>query len=218
MSAPGDAPAPAGSGFEDVLIDDPLADAGSGHKISGSSLLIVTVIVIAAGGLFAIKKLADVTAAVVVDSEIEETITRFLDEADDQPGDQVLRKEDQSTLAVLNEVYTERQVPLAEVQRNPAVIDVLRDLTERFDEPGLRLDVGDRHACAVLGEPSRDTGSTTEAAEAHDRDALSVRIDDHRDSLPPRARCAQLTGLGGGASGDPLGWAKLVRRPPDDTV
>ena len=81
----------------------------------------------------------------------------------------------------------------AQVKRHAAVIDVRRDLTEWFDKTGIGFDVSDRHARTVLGEPSRDTGSTAEAAETHDRDALSVRIHDHRDSLRPGVRCAQLT-------------------------
>ncbi len=108
---------------------DPLAGTQTRKKLSGGSVLIVAVVLIAVGGLFSMRKLAQVTAAAGVDSEIETTIETFLKSLtgqetpeDDSSGDRAGARANEAALAVLSETYSERQVPLSNVQRNPFII------------------------------------------------------------------------------------------------
>jgi len=107
---------------------DPLASAGTKRKISGGSVLIAAVVLIAAGGLFAMRQLAEATAASDADHEIELTIESFLKTITGQRGptsrggQTTVRGQSDRALAVLTTEYSERQVPLRDVQRNPFII------------------------------------------------------------------------------------------------
>ena len=72
-----------------------------------------------------------------------------------------------------------------EPQVDTTVVDVGREFLQRGGKVGVVLEVGYRHARTRFGEPPRDADSTAEAAEPHDRDALSVRFDDHVCSVAP---------------------------------
>ena len=50
---------------------DPFAGATAGRKVNGSIILIVAVVLSAVAGLFSMRKIAEVTAATGIDSEIE---------------------------------------------------------------------------------------------------------------------------------------------------
>ncbi|MHC4990414.1 MAG: hypothetical protein ACYTGC_05480 [Planctomycetota bacterium] len=111
--------------FEDQVAHDPLAgDGGSRKRLDNSTLLIVVVILVAAGGLFAMRTLARITIPTASAGELEQTIESFLkmlsieDPAD---GSEVDLTKD-PVLDVIAEDYTDRQVPLADVQRNPFII------------------------------------------------------------------------------------------------
>lgn len=114
-------------GEADPLIDDgsldPFAAEGSGTKIRFGSLLIVVVIVIAIGAVFGMRTLAKATAANDTPTDSEKTIDKFLKAG---PGgrtaaDNLLAIDNESVLGVLTGDYTDHQVPLDRVQRNPFV-------------------------------------------------------------------------------------------------
>jgi len=136
LATPGPAGGLAGTGpapnfmTEDAAYD-PLAGATSGKKLKGGFLLLVGVILVAAVGLFSMRKLAQVTAANGIDKEIEATIENFLrtmaqgaadGTADGSNGGKQLSPQ---ALSVITQSYTERQIALNDVQRDPFVIDEL---------------------------------------------------------------------------------------------
>jgi len=129
-TAPPDVTMPLGTGElpDEPATLDPLAGTGTKKKLGGGSLLIVAVVLIAVGGLFSMRKLAQATAAAGTNSEIETTIESFLRSLAGQPasigptGGSVLPEGHERALTVLTTEYSERQVPLRCVQRNPFII------------------------------------------------------------------------------------------------
>jgi hypothetical protein len=116
---------PLGTGeFTDQVGADPLAGATTRRSFNGGPLLVIAVIVIAAGGLFSMRKLAQVTAAPGIDAGAETTIEDFLKKVDD-PDDPLGDKSGSGDriIAVLRETYSEQQVPLEDVQRDPFILD-----------------------------------------------------------------------------------------------
>jgi hypothetical protein len=102
---------------------DPLAGASSGKKVNGGLLLIIAVMVIAAGGLFFMRKIAAVTASMVIDRDVEQTIESFIESNEAGPGSGAqLTADYHEVLGVLTEAYSERQVPLRDIQRDPFII------------------------------------------------------------------------------------------------
>ena len=121
-----------GEGPEEGAALDPLAGAGTRRKISGGSVLIAAVVIIATGGLFAMRWLSEATAARDADREIESTIESFLKSftglSDDNPEETETPTGDNPSdrvLAVLTTEYSERQVPLRDVQRNPFILSLI---------------------------------------------------------------------------------------------
>ncbi|MDY7109429.1 MAG: hypothetical protein SYC29_12405 [Planctomycetota bacterium] len=108
---------------------DPLAGARTNRKIGGGTLLIVAVVLIAVAGLFSMRTLTKATAWNSFDSETEKIIEGFLEEiredgqASEDVTDLSTAMKDEHVLAVLSEPYTERQVALQNVQKNPFIID-----------------------------------------------------------------------------------------------
>jgi hypothetical protein len=103
---------------------DPLAEARNAKKLSGGSMVIIIVVLIAASGLFFMRRLSQVTATTSMPQEIEETINKFLNApghgngaGDAEDFDAV--NSQKSVLEVLTAAYSERQVPLKDVQRDP---------------------------------------------------------------------------------------------------
>ena len=131
-STPSQMPLGVGDGFgNDGGAMDPLAGAEAKSGINTGAVLIVVVIVIAAGGLFVMRTLAGMTSIASADSTTEQKIAAFLDVISGNssgPRDEhsVLMNSDDTALQVLGESYTDRQVPLDNVQRNPFVIDETR--------------------------------------------------------------------------------------------
>jgi hypothetical protein len=104
---------------------DPLAEARNAKKLSGGSVVIIIVVLIAVGGLFFMRRLSEVTASSSIPTEIEDTINKFLNTSgsDDGTADDFNAVNTQkSVLEVLTAAYSERQVPLKDVQRDPFVI------------------------------------------------------------------------------------------------
>jgi len=110
---------------------DPLAGAMSGRKSHTGSIIVVAVILVAIAGVFSMRKLAEVTAAAGFDREIEATIEQFLGSIapNGQPKDpetnEPIDAAREEILAVLGTAYTEIQVPLRDVQRDPFIISDL---------------------------------------------------------------------------------------------
>lgn len=123
---------PLGTGnFADETAIDPLAGAQNRRKLGGGGLLIFAVVLIALAGLFSMRKLTQVTAASPIDSDIEKTIEEFINSVGGGTG-QPQKPDgiggvmnDDRVLAILSESYTQRQVALRDVQKNPFIIDQL---------------------------------------------------------------------------------------------
>jgi hypothetical protein len=85
---------------------------------------VVAVTVVAAVGLYSMRTLTSVSADSIVGSEVEKTIESYL--KGDAPGepalDASLITEQHDLLASLHNDYTEIQVPLDNIQRDPFII------------------------------------------------------------------------------------------------
>ncbi len=118
---------------------DPLAGAETKSTINTGAVLIALVIAIASGGLFVMRTLAKMTNVASADTTTEEKINAFLDvitgNAPGEQGSSTSSAGDESALHVLRETYTDRQVPLDNVQRNPFVLDGSRSLAATPDNP-----------------------------------------------------------------------------------
>ena len=113
------------SGFE--AQDEFMSSTSASRKINFGSLLIVIVVVIAAGAIFAMRTLARVSEAFAGNAEVDKVIDSFLDSQTGDNGlgsfDSLLVDNSDSPLNILDDNYTEMQVPLANVQRNPFILD-----------------------------------------------------------------------------------------------
>jgi hypothetical protein len=94
-------------------------------KIKFGSLLIVIVVLIAGGAVFGMRTLSKITAATRGSSDVERTVEHFLKSgvASGSQSDNPLGLGDDSVLGVLDGDYTERQIPLQDVQKNPFAPD-----------------------------------------------------------------------------------------------
>jgi hypothetical protein len=142
---------PLGTGeFADDTALDPLAGAQTRRKIGGGGLLIFAVVLIALAGLFSMRKLTQVTAASPIDRDIEKTIEEFISSVGGADGEPEKLEgfasflDDARVLNILSVSYTERQVALQDVQKNPFIIDQLTPQPERLDPGPVGPDDGDR--------------------------------------------------------------------------
>lgn len=112
-----------GDGFDADSSLDPLAGAETVKRSNAGTLLIIAVIVIAAGGLFSMRFLAKVNASTNSDGNVEESIVSFLNALDGGNGSKqtksVLLQNDTTVLNVLKESYTQHQVPLENLAKDP---------------------------------------------------------------------------------------------------
>lgn len=119
---------------------DPLAGASSGRKIRSGALVLGTVVVIAVGGLFAMRSLSLATAGSFGASEVEQTVDEFVRQLDNGEGPSVLVRGRDEALHMLHHDFTDRQVPLQDTQRNPFIVhhkDGADTVTPGPDEPGV---------------------------------------------------------------------------------
>lgn len=107
---------------------DPLANITERKKFNAGSLVLVLVVTVACGGLWFMRSLSKVGAATQAPTDIEASIEQFINKlkgnetlAPDKPASALVQA-DAGVLAVLSGSYTERQVPLENVQRNPFII------------------------------------------------------------------------------------------------
>lgn len=102
---------------------DVLASTGRRRKLSSGSLVLIAVVVCAVGGLFSMRFLAHATAAMSSETEFEKVIDDFFgDKKSDKKDKKGNEAPDEAALEVLNETYTEHQVPLANVVKNPFIV------------------------------------------------------------------------------------------------
>lgn len=100
----------------------------SSFKLRSSSIVLGVVLVLAIVGLFSMHTLAKVTASVVGNEQMERIIDDFMNSSAGQSVFQLSSPTDnkvmqsKEVLAVLNEAYTERQVPLNDVQKDPFLL------------------------------------------------------------------------------------------------
>lgn len=119
---------PLGLGIGEESALDPLANATTGRKLNAGHMVIVIVVVIACGGLWFMRSLSHVSASSGGNLEMENTIEAFLktlkgDAAKAKgPNSNLLTGGDANPIDVLGVSYTERQVQLTNVQRNPFII------------------------------------------------------------------------------------------------
>lgn len=101
---------------------------GSAKKRRTGPLVLIAVVVLAVGGLFCMHALSKITAASQGDTAIEKTIDLFLSSVtksqgggSSQSAGELVRSH-RAVVDVLSDDYTALQVPLADVQFNPFVI------------------------------------------------------------------------------------------------
>ncbi len=100
------------------------AYASDAPKIKFGSLLIVIVVLVAAGAVFGMRTLTKITAAAGGTSDVERTVEHFLNGAAKGPqSDNPLGLGDNTILCVLDGDYAERQIPIQDVQKNPFAPD-----------------------------------------------------------------------------------------------
>ncbi len=107
---------------------DVLTKEGSAKKRRTGALVLILVVGLSLGGLFAMHTLAKVSAAGDGNTDTEETIEKFLQtvsgDASSNPGTSGgdLVNKHRSVVDVLHDDYTSQQVALSDVQRNPFVL------------------------------------------------------------------------------------------------
>lgn len=105
---------------------DPLAGSETGPKFRAGTILLVLVVLIAGAGLWFMRKVGSVSASTAKRNDLEKAVESFLASRNapggasaQQPG---FLSQSDGVLTVLSESYTQRQVPLDSVQRDPFVI------------------------------------------------------------------------------------------------
>jgi hypothetical protein len=114
-----------GAAAEDMPADT-FGSSASVRKFKSGTLLLTLVIGLGAGGLVVMRMITRITAHAGAQTTIETTIDEFL-KAVDQPGNgddtpAAFIARNEQVLEVLSDDFTDRQVPLADVQRDPFVI------------------------------------------------------------------------------------------------
>jgi hypothetical protein len=108
--------------FESDLLPDPLAGAEEGQKLSTGTILIVVVIIVAAVGLFSMRKLSQMSFPGTESTSIEDSIEMLIKGIIDPEASSLPAVEDDPLLRSLNQKYSELQVPWDNVQGDPFVL------------------------------------------------------------------------------------------------
>ena len=104
-------------------------DDGLAKKRRTGPLILIAVVLLAVGGLFCMHALSKITGAFEGNSEIEATITKFLNsvtgtELGNSAGSaRDLVASHRAVVDILSDDYTDLQIPLSDVQFNPFVLD-----------------------------------------------------------------------------------------------
>lgn len=128
------APEPGDDATMPIGVGEPGGEAGFDAGSSGAApkkmktgpLLLVLVVACASVGLFSMRFLARVSAAAGMNAGVEKTVEDFLKALTGGAGLDELTAQlvlpDGETIGALNDDYTEKQVALADVQKNPFII------------------------------------------------------------------------------------------------
>ena len=104
-------------------------DGGLAKKRRTGPLILIAVVLLAAGGLFCMHALSKITGASKGNSDIEATITKFLNSmtgtqlGDSEGSAKDLVANHDKIVGVLSNDYLDLQIPLSDLQFNPFVID-----------------------------------------------------------------------------------------------
>jgi hypothetical protein len=157
-------------GAEPTTID-PLAGAATIKRYRGGLILIAAVVLAGAGGVFTMKKLADVGKSGVLNTEVESLVQKFIEARDRgasihtvSAGGTETESHPEWALAVLTQSYSERQVPIQDVQRDPFVIS-------GFDEPTTTIPTP---TPGTTGTDRYETARSKRKAEMEDAGAALV--------------------------------------------
>ena len=103
---------------------DPLANVRERSRFNGGSIVLVAVIVLALAGLWFMRAISKVSASTGKNSDVEVMIEKFFQRQKAQsPTDgATIGNTDPNVVTLLSSTYTERQVPLDQVQRNPFIL------------------------------------------------------------------------------------------------
>lgn len=105
---------------------DALSGASAGRKINSGVLVVLLVVGVAIISLFAMRSLSRASAGGLTMSEIEQMVDDFVKERGTTRGSV---SGDAGTLQMLDHDYSDRQVPLSEVQKNPFILDETQGAT-----------------------------------------------------------------------------------------
>ena len=102
-----------------------ITGSSGGRKLSSGSILLVIVIVVAIAGLFSMRTIGKVTSAATGSSQIEDSINEFIKKFN--PGEEDGKSpkivgNNRVDMTRLGQDYTEQQVALADVQKNPFIL------------------------------------------------------------------------------------------------
>jgi hypothetical protein len=116
-----------GAAVDDSALD-PLVTATESRKLKAGSFVLILVVIMACGGLWFMKTLSKVSASSGANRDIEASIEKFLsgmkgnDTTKAGGNSNALNSGDVNVLAVLSGSYTEKQIPLDGVQRDPFIL------------------------------------------------------------------------------------------------
>lgn len=117
--AEGETQIPLGIGGADVGLD-PFASSSASRRIKSGSMVVVFVVALAAVGLFAMRWMTKVTVASGREDEAERKVGDYLDGLKKDTAKRDLDSAD--VVHVLNDDFTDRQIPLSDVQKDPFVL------------------------------------------------------------------------------------------------
>lgn len=117
--AEGETQIPLGIGGPDAGLD-PFASSSASRRIKSGSMVVVFVVALAAVGLFAMRWMTKVTVASNREDEAERKVGDYLDGLKKDTAKRDLDSAD--VVHVLNDDFTDRQIPLSDVQKDPFVL------------------------------------------------------------------------------------------------
>jgi len=121
-------------------------EESSAKRHAGSALLLTVVVALAIAGLFSMRTLTRASATSDTVTEVEKSIESFLQSLKGGKGSDAANAQaragdrDEAVLHVLSESYTERQVALEFVQRNPFIIFETTTTTTPTATPARNVD------------------------------------------------------------------------------
>jgi hypothetical protein len=111
----------------DELGIDPLANVSEQRRFNTGSIILVAVVGVALTGLWFMRTISQVSGNSGTDTDAQIAIEKFIKgmkggASGDPKNASALVKSDPNVLSVLSSSYTERQVPLENVQRDPFIL------------------------------------------------------------------------------------------------